>query len=164
MPTPPTSGVMCGIGCNINVNSDGDLFVTKVIPGGPAAFSCEIAVGDVLVAVDGVRLAGQPVAAVRAVLAGDNRAESSGRGGETRAARSRAAPFMQLGIDSLDAVRLVEELNGALESVGLALRKTAIFEYPSIHELGAHILEQISARRPAHACTYARTRANRTAT
>jgi len=58
MPTPPTSGVMCGIGCNINVNSDGDLFVTKVIPGGPAAFSCEIAVGDVLVAVDGVPVKG----------------------------------------------------------------------------------------------------------
>jgi len=26
MPTPPTSGVMCGIGCNININADGDLW------------------------------------------------------------------------------------------------------------------------------------------
>lgn len=58
MPTPPTSGAMCGIGCNINVNAEGDLFVTKVIPGGPAAFSCEIAVGDVLLAVDGVQVKG----------------------------------------------------------------------------------------------------------
>lgn len=37
----------------------GDLFVTKVIPGGPAAFSCEIAVNDVLVAVDGVPVRGE---------------------------------------------------------------------------------------------------------
>ena len=37
----------------------GDLYVTKVIPGGPAAFSCEIAVNDVLVAVDGVPVKGE---------------------------------------------------------------------------------------------------------
>lgn len=34
------------------------LRVTKVIPGGPAAFSCEIAVGDVILAVDGVQVKG----------------------------------------------------------------------------------------------------------
>jgi hypothetical protein len=61
LPTPPTSGVICGIGCNINVNAEGDLFVTKVIAGGPAAFSCEIAMGDVLVAVDGVSVCRMPV-------------------------------------------------------------------------------------------------------
>ena len=33
--------------------------MTKVIPGGPAAFSCEMAVGDVLVAVDGVVVKGE---------------------------------------------------------------------------------------------------------
>ena len=30
-----------------------------MIPGGPAAFSCEIAVGDVIVAVDGVEVKGE---------------------------------------------------------------------------------------------------------
>ncbi|KAJ1484407.1 hypothetical protein T484DRAFT_2512035 [Baffinella frigidus] len=56
--SPPTSGIQCGIGCNINVNERGELVIKKVIPGGPAAFSCELGLDDVLVRVDGVSVEG----------------------------------------------------------------------------------------------------------
>ena len=56
--SPPTSGVKCGIGCTINVNERGELVIKKVIPGGPAALSCEIGLDDVLVRVDGVSVEG----------------------------------------------------------------------------------------------------------
>jgi acyl transferase domain-containing protein len=45
---------------------------------------------------------------------------------------------MDLGVDSLDAVKLVQDLNGAL-SPSLTLRKTVIFDHPSIHELAAFL-------------------------
>eukprot|EP00960_Hanusia_phi_P039722 754007-Hanusia_phi.AAC.3 len=84
-PSPPTSGPkQCGIGCNINTNEYGELFITKVssrvsqhsshraqvIPGGPAAFSCNIAVDDVILCVDGVSVAGETVDDVKRRIVG----------------------------------------------------------------------------------------------
>mmetsp|Transcript_31235 Transcript_31235/g.48943 ORF Transcript_31235/g.48943 Transcript_31235/m.48943 type:complete len:496 (-) Transcript_31235:187-1674(-) len=60
--TPPGSGgvaKMAGIGCNINLDDRGQLHIRKVIPGGPAAFSCQLAVEDILVSVDGVSVRGE---------------------------------------------------------------------------------------------------------
>uniref|UniRef100_A0A7S4P089 PDZ domain-containing protein n=1 Tax=Guillardia theta TaxID=55529 RepID=A0A7S4P089_GUITH len=58
--SPPTSGTrMCGIGCSINVNDWGELIIRKVVAGGPAAFSCEIACDDILLQVDGVSVVGE---------------------------------------------------------------------------------------------------------
>ena len=56
--SPPTSGIQCGIGCNINVNERGELVVKKVMPGSPASFSGEMGLDDVLVRVDGVSVEG----------------------------------------------------------------------------------------------------------
>jgi len=70
-PSPPTSGPkQCGIGCNINTNEHGELFVTKVIPGGPAAFSCNVAVEDVILCVDGVSVVGETVDDVKRRIVG----------------------------------------------------------------------------------------------
>uniref|UniRef100_A0A7S1EKM4 PDZ domain-containing protein n=1 Tax=Hemiselmis andersenii TaxID=464988 RepID=A0A7S1EKM4_HEMAN len=59
-PSPPVSSERrAGIGCKINTNDKNELFVREVIPGGPAALSCEIANGDVLLSVDGVMVMGE---------------------------------------------------------------------------------------------------------
>eukprot|EP00281_Chroomonas_sp_CCMP1168_P031371 CAMPEP_0206245122 /NCGR_PEP_ID=MMETSP0047_2-20121206/18526_1 /ASSEMBLY_ACC=CAM_ASM_000192 /TAXON_ID=195065 /ORGANISM="Chroomonas mesostigmatica_cf, Strain CCMP1168" /LENGTH=564 /DNA_ID=CAMNT_0053670395 /DNA_START=122 /DNA_END=1814 /DNA_ORIENTATION=+ len=59
-PSPPASGERrAGIGLSLNTNDKGELCVRKVIPGGPAAFSCQIAVGDSLMMVDGVDVVGE---------------------------------------------------------------------------------------------------------
>jgi acyl carrier protein len=57
-------------------------------------------------------------------------------------ARKRAA-LMDLGIDSLDAVKLVQSLNARLEPA-LSLSKTVIFECPSVRDLAAHIRDELS--------------------
>ena len=49
-------------------------------------------------------------------------------------------PFGQLGIDSLMALELVRRLNSVL---GLALPATAVFNYPTVTQLGAQILARL---------------------
>ena len=59
--------------------------------------------------------------------------------------------FMDLGVDSLDAVKFVQSLN---ERFGLSLVGTVIFEQPNVTELAAFIyskLEDAPSRRPASA-------------
>lgn len=42
-PSPPASSeIRAGIGCKLKTNERGDLFIREVIPGSPAALSCEI--------------------------------------------------------------------------------------------------------------------------
>jgi acyl carrier protein len=55
-------------------------------------------------------------------------------------------PFGQLGIDSLMALELVRRINGLL---GLALPATAVFNYPTVTQLGAQILMRLGLDAPA---------------
>ena len=53
--------------------------------------------------------------------------------------------FMKLGLDSLDAVKLVDDLNVKLAPT-LELSKTAIFEHPNVRELTAFIHEELTGK------------------
>ena len=55
---------------------------------------------------------------------------------------TKAAAFMDLDLDSLDAVKLVQTLSAALAPV-LTLRSTVIFEHPTVRELAAFVYEQL---------------------
>ncbi|MFI1913835.1 SDR family NAD(P)-dependent oxidoreductase [Nocardia sp. NPDC020380] len=53
--------------------------------------------------------------------------------------------FADYGVDSILAVRLVEQVNSRY---GLALRPTVLFEYPSVRALGHRIAEELKSSRP----------------
>ena len=53
--------------------------------------------------------------------------------------------FMDLGIDSLDATKFVQNLNSTL---GLDLSNTIIFEEPNVKELAKEVLRRLKARAP----------------
>jgi len=55
-------------------------------------------------------------------------------------------PFGQLGIDSLMALELIRRVNAAL---GLALPATAVFNYPTLTQLGVQILKRLGLDAPA---------------
>ena len=54
-------------------------------------------------------------------------------------------PFVDLGINSLTAVSLVRALNSRLDPL-LALRATAVFDHPSVRQLGAFVLAELDER------------------
>eukprot|EP00316_Scyphosphaera_apsteinii_P000300 CAMPEP_0119327250 /NCGR_PEP_ID=MMETSP1333-20130426/70266_1 /TAXON_ID=418940 /ORGANISM="Scyphosphaera apsteinii, Strain RCC1455" /LENGTH=1017 /DNA_ID=CAMNT_0007335785 /DNA_START=35 /DNA_END=3088 /DNA_ORIENTATION=+ len=62
----------------------------------------------------------------------------SGTDGKTWDVAAKQKAFMDLGIDSLDAVKFVQQLNAKLEPHA-HLSSTIIFEYPDIRSLGKHL-------------------------
>ena len=58
-------------------------------------------------------------------------------------AARRLSGFMDLGVDSLDAVRLVQNVNVRL---GLSLGNSILFEHPSVRELAAFVHEQLQGQ------------------
>ena len=63
----------------------------------------------------------------------------------TLGAGSDDAAFMDLGIDSLDAKTLVQNLNNRL-AAAMALSTTVIFDYPNIRELATFIFKQLKEK------------------
>jgi acyl transferase domain-containing protein/thioesterase domain-containing protein/SAM-dependent methyltransferase/NAD(P)-dependent dehydrogenase (short-subunit alcohol dehydrogenase family) len=57
----------------------------------------------------------------------------------------RRARFMDYGLDSILGVSLVEKLNAAL---GIDLRPTVVFDYPTVADLGGHLATLTAANRP----------------
>jgi acyl carrier protein len=58
----------------------------------------------------------------------------------------RDTPYTDFGVDSILAVEIVDRIN---ERLGIALRPTDLFNYPSIGKLAAHIAAAHAPRRPA---------------
>jgi pimaricinolide synthase PimS1 len=61
-----------------------------------------------------------------------------------------ATAFKELGFDSLAAVELRNRLNAA---TGLRLASTAVFDYPNVAALAAHLAERMSGAGPARVAT-----------
>ncbi len=69
-------------------------------------------------------------------------------GHEEAGAIDPAAAFKELGFDSLAAVELRNRLNAA---TGLRIASTAVFDYPNVAALAAHLAERMSGDAPARA-------------
>ncbi|WP_437627953.1 SDR family NAD(P)-dependent oxidoreductase [Sorangium sp. So ce1151] len=54
----------------------------------------------------------------------------------------RDAPFMDLGVDSLLAIRVVDRIN---KQLGITLRTSDAYSYPSVRELASHVLASFAA-------------------
>jgi len=67
-----------GLGLEVSQQAEGKTEVTGLVAGGLAELSGQVRVGDLLVAVDGVWLHGQPVSAVRALLSGGSESRLPG--------------------------------------------------------------------------------------
>jgi len=53
-------------------------------------------------------------------------------------------PFMDAGVDSLMSIEFRSQVNQAFR--GLGLSNTLTFDYPTVHELTAHIVNKSSER------------------
>eukprot|EP00802_Teleaulax_amphioxeia_P026006 Tamp_26979.p1 GENE.Tamp_26979~~Tamp_26979.p1 ORF type:complete len:148 (+),score=29.24 Tamp_26979:117-560(+) len=68
---PPASQV-CGVGINFRADKSGALFVSSLIPGGPAARTGSVMVGDILFEVDGQNVHRSTLSHVSKHLLGPN--------------------------------------------------------------------------------------------